>query len=306
MARKLPPLHLLQIFEVAARLQSFKQASEELFITPSAVSHQIKALEEFLGFELFIRKTRKVSLNNAGRSYLKTVQDALYTIEQGTAEITRQFQSPVLRISTFPTMASNVIIPQLGLFQKAHPDIDIRIETGMQLADLRYSDFDIAIRIGKGGWPGVLSQKLMNVDIAAVCSPEFQQQHDLRKLEQLSDVPLLDLGNMDNIWSTWMGYLGVDRFKAKTQLSFNNYDTMLDAAEQGLGVALAMVPIENRLIERKLLVNPFEIVTPYTNALYAVYRPEDEERHEIHCFLSWLTKSPLLQQQVKNTKKTST
>ena len=151
MAKHLPPLHLVTIFEAAARLQSFKLASEELFITPSAVSHQIKALEAFIGFELFVRKTRGVELNQAGKFYLHFVQQSLDTLILGTKKLTSKYSSPSLKISTFPSMASNVIIPQLSLFQDAHPDVDIVIETGMNITNLRYEDCDLALRIGRGG-----------------------------------------------------------------------------------------------------------------------------------------------------------
>ena len=295
MSRKLPALHLFSIFESAARLESFKLASEELFITPSAVSHQIKSLEEFIGFELFIRKSRGVKVNAAGKIYLDYVQQSLALLEQGTKSVKSKFLSPSLKISTFPTMASNVIIPQLNSFQQAHNDIDIRIETGMNVADLRYEDFDLAVRIGHGDWEGVEVRKLMDIDIAAVCTAEFAKKYNLTDLSQLGDVPLIDLSNMDSVWQTWANAFGIKDLTFKHQLTFSNYDTALQAAEQGLGLALAMLPIENLLLQRKLLVNPFELTIKYPLSLYAVYRKEDKLRHEIHCFLDWLEKFPALE-----------
>jgi len=296
MSKKLPPLHLFSIFEASARLESFKLASEELFITPSAVSHQIKALEDFLGFDLFIRKGRGVSLNAAGKMYLHYVQQSLSSLEQGTKKVSNKFSSPALKISTFPTMASNVIIPQLSLFQQAHPEVDIRIETGMDVADLRYEDFDLAIRVGQGNWPHVTAKKLLDISVVAVCSPEFAQKHKLTSAHQINQVPLIDLSNMDNIWQTWANAVGVEEVNFSHKLTFSNYDASLQAAGQGLGLALALLPIENALLERKVLINPFKIITPYTQSLYAVYRNEDRERHDIQCFLNWLIKSPILQQ----------
>ncbi|MEW6983169.1 LysR substrate-binding domain-containing protein [Colwelliaceae bacterium 6471] len=294
MAKKLPALHLFTIFEAAARRGSFKLASEELFITPSAVSHQIKSLEAFVGFELFTRKGRGLELNPAGKMYLHYVQQSLEQLEKGTKKVINKFSSPVLKISTFPTMAGNVIIPQLNLFQQAHPEIDIRIETGMNVADLRYEDFDLAVRIGKGDWPGVAKQKLLDISVAAVCSPEFANKHQLKTPSQINQVPLIDLSTMENIWQTWAGYMNVEETDFKHQLTFSNYDSALQAAEQGLGLALALLPIENSLLERNILVNPFNDNIPFTQALYAVYREEDQERHDIQCFLSWLIKSPNL------------
>lgn len=294
MARKFPPLHLFTIFEACARHQSFKLASNELFITPSAVSHQIKALEQFIGFELFLRKSRGVSLNSAGRAYYQYVQKSLELLEIGTKTIKNNYSLPSLKISTFPSMASNVIIPQLSLFQQAHSNIDIRIETGMNVVDLRYDEVDLALRIGKGDWPGVISNKLIDIKIAAVCSPSFAKKHQLTDVKQIANVPLIDLSNMEHIWQTWAQSVGITNFLAEHKLTFSNYDAALQAAEQGLGLALAMVPIENSLMDRKLLVNPFARVLSYPLSLYAVYRESDAERHDIRCFIDWLLKSPNL------------
>ncbi|MDX2369043.1 MAG: LysR substrate-binding domain-containing protein [Colwellia sp.] len=294
MSNKLPALHLFGIFEAAARHENFKQAAGELFITPSAVSHQIKALETFLGFELFQRKSRGVALNAAGKVYLHYVQQGLGKLEQGTKIVSNKFSSPTLKISTFPTMASNIIIPQLSHFQQNHPDIDIRIETGMSVTDLRYDDSDLAIRIGRGDWPGVVVKKLLSLTAHAVCSADFAKKHKLTSPEQISEVPLIDLANMNNIWRTWAEAMQLPKMQYQHKLTFSNYDASIQAAEQGLGLALAIMPVEYALIERNLLVLPFEKATSFDQALYAVYREEDQNRHDIHCFLDWLMKSPNL------------
>jgi len=294
MSNKLPALHLFAVFEAAARHENFKQAAAELFITPSAVSHQIKALEAFLGFELFQRKSRGVALNAAGKIYLHYVQQGISKLEQGTKIVSNKFSSPSLKISTFPTMASNVIIPQLSHFQQRHPDIDIRIETGMNVTDLRYDDCDLAIRVGRGDWQGVVVKKLLNLTAHAVCSADFAKKHKLTSPEQISQVPLIDLANMNNVWRTWAEAMQLPKMEYQHKLTFSNYDASLQAAEQGLGLALAIMPVEYALIERSLLVLPFEQATSFDQALYAVYREEDQNRHDIHCFLDWLTKSPNL------------
>jgi LysR family glycine cleavage system transcriptional activator len=295
MARKLPPLHLLNIFEVSARLESFKLASEELFITPSAISHQIKSLEKFVGFDLFHRKSRGVALNPAGKVYLHYIQQSLTLLEKGTNIVINKFSSPALKISTFPTMASNVIIPQLSHFQNKHPDIDIRIETGMKLADLRYDDFDIAIRVGSGDWPGVVATKLLDLKVAAVCSPSLVEKYKISSLSQLNTLPLIALSDMDNAWQEWGEALNITNINLDHKLTFSHYDAALQAAQQGLGLALALTPIENPLFGRNLLVNPFGQEAPYSRSVYAVYRAEDKDRHDIQCFINWLIKSPNLQ-----------
>ena len=292
MAIKIPPLHLFSIFEASARLESFKLASEELFLTPSAVSHQIKSLEAYIGFPLFIRKSRGVSLNSAGKMYLSYVQQGLEQLEQGTKAVKRKHLLPSLKISTFATMATNVILPQLGLFQQAHPEIGIRIETGLDITDFRYEDFDLAIRIGDGDWPNVSMKKLLDIKVAALCSQAFADKHQLTSVEQVKDVPLIDLNSMENIWQTWAEANGLKSITFDHNLTFNNYESSLHAAEQGLGLSLALMPIENSLVHRKILINPFNSTVPFGRSLYAVYREEDKDRHDIQCFLNWLIKSP--------------
>lgn len=294
MARKLPPLHLFYIFEASARHGSFKLASEELFLSPSAVSHQIKALEQYLGFDLFDRKSRKVELNSAGKMYLYYVQKSIETLEKGTAKVKNKFTSPALKISTFPTMAGNVIIPQLGNFQQAHPEIDIRIETALTVADLKHDDCDLAIRLGQGDWPDVEITKLMDIEVAALCTPKFAEEHQLNSLEKLLNVPLIDLSNMDNIWQTWSANLDLDLTHIDHKLTFSSYEAALQAAEQSLGVVLALLPVERGLLDRNILINPFKFTVPFYHSMYAVYRKEDNDRHDIQCFIDWLMKSPIL------------
>lgn len=294
MAAKLPPLHLFSIFEASARHESFKLASEELFITPSAVSHQIKSLEAFLGTSLFTRKGRGVTLNSAGKMYLEYVQQSLALLEQGTKALTRKHLSPSLKISTFSTMATNVILPQLGLFQQAHPEIDLRIETGIDITDFRYEDFDLAIRIGHGEWPNVTKKKLLDIEIAALCSQSFADKHKLTSPEQIANVPLIDLTSMSNIWQLWAEAINIKDTAFKHKLTFNHYESSLHAAEQGLGLCLALMPIESSLVSRNILINPFNCTIPFNRSLYAVYRDSDENRHDIQCFLNWLLMSPNL------------
>ena len=257
MSKKLPPLHLLSIFEASARLESFKLASEELFLTPSAISHQIKSLEAHLGFPLFIRKSRGVKVNAAGKMYLQYIQQGLTSFSEGTKAVKRKHASPNLKISTSPTMATNVILPQLSLFQNAHPEIGIRLETGFENADFQHDDFDLAIRIGSGNWPNIAKRKLLDIKVAALCSQAFADKHQLSSVEQITDVPLIDLTYMENIWQTWAKATGVNTNNLTHNLTFNSYEATLHAAEQGLGLCLALMPIESSLVKRNILINPF-------------------------------------------------
>lgn len=292
MALKIPPVHLLTIFEAAARLESFKLASEELFITPSAISHQIKSLEEHLGFELFQRKSRGVSLNSAGKMYLHYIQLGLNAFDEGTKKLKHKYSAPSLKISCFSTLASNIIIPQMGAFQEAHPDIDIRIETGNHVADLRYDDIDLAIRVGAGEWPNVVATKITDIEIAAVGSKSFIEKYQLNQLTDVEKAPLIDITMMDDIWGSWAHKLNLTHLPLKRSITFSDYDSSIRAAIQGLGLALAMFPMEKINENNGLLIKAFNENLTYPESVYAVYRAEDEKRHDIQCFLGWLLKSP--------------
>jgi LysR family glycine cleavage system transcriptional activator len=287
MARKLPPLHLLHLFEAAGRNLSFKKAAEELFLTPSAISHQVKSLEENLGMTLFIRQARGVKLTLAGARYLKVVQDVFQKLDQGTALVKKQFSSQSLRIATFSSLASNIIIPRLSLFQQAFPEIELSIQTSTDLVDLRYEEFDIALRLGKGDWPGVISEKIFDMHVSPMCSPAFAQKHELTTVNQILSVPLLTLSNMADGWSTWAKKVGQTGVKYHSSLSLGSYDAVIQAAQQGLGLALGALPLENLALSSGLLVKPFSEQIQFEQSCYAVYRPQDQQRQDISAFLKW-------------------
>lgn len=288
MSRVLPPLHLLAVFEACARLGSFRLASEELFITPSAVSHQVKALESQLGFSLFVREGRGVNLSNAGKLYFEYIHDAINLMEEGTRRVKSKHASPSLKISTFSSLASKVVIPQLAMFQQAHPEIDIRLETSTDMSDLRYEDYDLALRLGKGDWKDVSVHKLFDIEIGIVCTKAFAEKVKLTSPAQLSKVPLIEMNNIQSAWQRWFERSGQAQVNPEFSLSFNSYDATIIAAEQGLGLALAMFPVENHSLETGALIEPFKQRILYEDAIFAVYRKGDENRHDIECFLSWL------------------
>jgi LysR family glycine cleavage system transcriptional activator len=287
MARKLPPLHLLHLFEAAGRNLSFKKAAEELFLTPSAISHQVKSLEENLNMTLFIRQARGVKLTLAGERYLTVVQDVFHRLDQGTALVKKQSLSQSLRIATFSTLASNIIIPRLSLFQQAFPEIELNIETSTDLVDLRYEEFDIALRLGKGNWPGVISEKLFDLHVSPMCSPAFAQKHKLISVNQILSVPLLELSNMSDSWSRWAEKVGQTGAEFHSSLSLGSYDAVIQAAQQGLGLALGALPLESSALSNGLLVKPFKEQMQFEQSCYVVYRPQDKQRQDISVFLRW-------------------
>jgi LysR family glycine cleavage system transcriptional activator len=291
MARSLPPLHLLQLFEAAGRHSSFKKAAEELFLTPSAISHQIKSLEKNLGIELFKRATRGVKLTSAGERYIATVQEIFHLLDNGTSALKRDFslqaESTLLRISTIPTIASNILIPNLALFQQEFPSVELRIETSMELIDLRYDDFDLALRLGNGTYPGVIAEKIFDLQVTPLCSPEFAKKHQLTNTSQIPLVPLIQHSNMKNSWSQWCDTIGIAYVESKSNLSLGSYDDVIQAAQQGLGLVLGAIPLENLALKSGRLVQPFEEKHAFLPKCFAVYHPRDKDRSDIHAFIGW-------------------
>jgi LysR family glycine cleavage system transcriptional activator len=294
MARSLPPLHLLQLFEAAGRHSSFKKAAEELFLTPSAISHQIKSLERNLGIVLFKRAARGVKLTPAGEKYIVTVQDIFHLLDYGTSTLKREFSEQarptLLRISTIPTIASNIIIPNLGLFQQEFPLVELIIETSMDLIDLRYDDFDLALRLGSGDYPEVISEKIFDLQVTPLCSPEFAKKHNLSSIDQIFSVPLIQHANMKNSWSQWGHKVGIGNIESKSSLSLGSYDAVMQAAQQGLGLVLGAIPLENIALRSGVLVQPFKEKNKFSPQCYAVYHPRDKERNDIHSFIGWFKK----------------
>ena len=143
-------------------------------------------------------------------------------------------------------------------------------------------------------WPDVVCEKILDISVAAVCSPKFAEKHQLKSPEQIANVPLIDLSKFDNMWQQWSNACGINIEDFDKKLSFSNYDSSLQAAQQGLGLAIALMPIEQSLFDRQVLVNPFNLEFPYNLSLFAAYQQEDKDRHDIHCFLNWLKKSPII------------
>ncbi|MDN4501034.1 LysR substrate-binding domain-containing protein [Alteromonadaceae bacterium BrNp21-10] len=287
MARKRPPLHLLQLFEAAGRNMSFKKAGEELHITPSAISHQIKSLEEYLGVALFQRLTRGVKLTSAGLYYLQVVQELFQKLDHGTTVLKQNYTTPNLRISTLPSIARNIIIPNLSDFQQGNPNTKLRIETSMNSVDLRYDEFDLAIRFGKGTWVGAETEKLFNVEVTPVCSPEFLQAHPMTSINDIHHVPLIYLTNFENSWKSWCDEIGIKNEVSTTSLAFSSYEATIQAAEQGIGLALAVIPLEYNAFTKGTLVRPFAEKSRFMYDCYAVYRNSDKNRSDIAAFLNW-------------------
>src|SRR3954471_7049645 len=192
MGRRLPPLNAIRAFEAAARHLSFTRAAEELNVTQAAISHQLKGLEDVLGLPLFRRMNRSLMLTEAGQSYLPPLRDALDQIADATAKLKASDSGGTLDISTLASFAAKWLVPRLPRFQERHPQIDVRLSTSSHMVDFTQQEVDVAIRFGRGGWPGVRAERLLTEDVFPVCAPcLLAGGKSLKTPEDLANFPLL-------------------------------------------------------------------------------------------------------------------
>lgn len=287
--RRLPPLHALEAFEHAARSGSFKSAAQALHLTPSAVSHQIKALETFLGFALFRRGNRSLELSEGGRAYLKVVQDTLQRLREGSGRVAERYSRARLKISMGDFIASEIVVPALPEFQEQHPQIDLRLETSSRPVDLLHEDVDIALRFGDGRWPKIACHRLLEVDAVAVCDAVTARRLRRGSPADLEGVALIHSSALPEAWPQWSQAVGQPLGKPKRDLWMDSYLGIVRAAEEGAGVALGMVPIVNPWLRRKRLVSPWpKLRARIPQGYYLLHRQGDEERPEVAAFHRWL------------------
>ncbi len=285
MAYRLPPLNAVRQFEAAARHLSFRLAADELFVTPSAVSHGVQALEDWLGVPLFGRERKGLVLTPAGSAYLPHVREALDILASATSTIPTSWGSR-LAISAAPSFATRWLLPNLHRFQRDHPDIEITIDTIQGYVDFPRDGVDLAIRRGEGNWPELHSECLLLERLVPVCAPDLAKT--IRKPEDLSAHTLLHVTRVAEDWEAWARMAGTRSLDVKRGLRFDTLDLAWNAAAQGMGVAIGRLPLINpELAEGRLVAilgDPVDSRTGYwlTTTIPAL------SRVDVAAFRSWL------------------
>ena len=287
--RRLPPLNALRSFEAAARLESFLLAAEELHVTPSAVSHQVRVLEDYLGARLFSRQPRSVRLTAVGRSYLQPISDALDQIHRATHSAARRQAGGPLTLSVAPTFAVTWLAPRLGGFQLAHPQIEVRLISSVEVIDFARSDVDAGIRTGEGQWSGLRSHELLRAHLVPVCTPALANgPPPLRSPTDLARVPLIQEITQLGLWRSWFAAIGVEGIDAERGPRVQSNELAVETAAGGLGVALAARSmVERHLAEGRLIV-PFEVQCAPEMIYYLVYPQDVEDDPRIAAFREWI------------------
>jgi LysR family transcriptional regulator, glycine cleavage system transcriptional activator len=285
----LPSLNGLRAFESAARHMSFSKAAEELHVTQTAISHQIRKLEEQLGIRLFVRQVRAVALTREGQDYLPAVAAAFEDLRRATARLARPRERRILTVSALPSLAAKWLVPRLGAFQAAHPGIEVRITTSMHLVEFRREQVDMAIRHGHGQWPGLRADWLMSEDIFPVCSPALLEgPNALRRLEDLARYTLLGTAHNQDEWPLWLTAAGLPVSLIRRSLTFDLSLMAYQAAIDGVGVALGRTPLVEADLAAGRLVIPFGLPQPATAGYYVVSPQASADLPDIALFRSWL------------------
>ena len=286
--RKLPPLNALKAFEAAARNLSFTRAADELFVTQAAVSHQVKALEDFLGVKLFLRRNRALLLTAEGQTYYLELKEIFDHILQATERLKNATSRGQLTISLPPSFAILWFVPRLSRFRDSYPDIDVRIRAVDEVDGSLTEDVDVAIYYGAGKWPGLKAFKLHSEYLIPVCSPLLLNgKKPLREPRDLLNHTLLH-DETRNAWKDWFRLVGIDKDKGDNGPIFSHSNLALKAAVYGQGIALANNVLVKQEIEAGHLIQIFPDVLPRTKSFYLVCRESQADVGKIATFRNWL------------------
>ena len=302
---RLPPLNALRAFEATARHSSVHKAAKELHVTPAAVSHQIKALEEHFGFDLFKREPRRLRLTPAAEASLPTLTAAFAQMAEAVA-IAQQFANAGrVTVSAPPAITAKWMIPRLGRFRSSYPDIDLHIAARQSMRDAAsgdaepanpLEDADIAIRFGPGDYPDYEVHKLFDSYTLPMCSPKLLEgEHPLRTPDDLryhtlihyeSDNAMMDVGRPN--WASWLKAAGVRGINTRRGTTFNHVTIALRAAEDGLGVVLGTPITAAAELASGRLVTPFALSLPLGVAYHLIYAASSKQQPSVMAFRDWI------------------
>jgi len=290
MQRRLPPLNALRAFEAAARHCSFKAAADEICVSNSAISHQIKNLEQYLGVELFTRAARGVELSRAGRGYYLTIRAAFERISEGTDLILSLKVPGILTVQVYSTFTIRWLIPRLPAFQALYPSVIVRLLTSQKDVDFENEDVDLCVMIGTPAHTDVHYDYLFSCRVFPVCSPNLLRGAiKLKEPQDLSRFDIIQVYPSEQDWWVWLEENQVHDVDPNSGLRFDSYDLAWYSAAQGMGVALGMEPFVNRELENGTLIEPFPGHRVYTHGdWYLACRSEKRDSPEISIFRDWL------------------
>lgn len=286
MLSDLPPLNALRAFEATARLQSMTLASKELHVTHGAISKQIKILEDYLGFALFVRLHKKLALTDEATRYFPHVQAALQTLSSATSDLRRQPSKPqTLAINVLPSLTINWLIPRMEQFKSRYPHLYVDLSIGDFAVDFTQGKYDIAIRSSTSIPKGVNYIKLMDEDLCLVCAPSLAPQ--LKSIEDINQVTLLKHTTRPELWPYWAEKVGLTLTQVQT-FGVEHFYMLSQAAASGMGAALIPRFFIEEQLQNGSLVIPFD--APFTSPYcYYLLTPKSTSLPlKVQAFVEWL------------------
>ena len=291
--RRLPPLNALRAFEAAARHLNFSRAADELSVTPGAVSQQIQNLEDYVGAALFKRTPRGLLLTDAAQTALPALREAFDRLAEAASLLTAAVDGRRLTLTAPPSFAAKWLVPRLGAFEQAHPQVDVWLSAGMELIDLTAGEVDVAIRYGAGRYPGLEVRRLIAESVIPVISPELARETPLESPEDLKNHVLLHDGSPDlddscPDWPMWLAARGLRGVDGNRGPRFNQSSLVIEAAANGRGVALAKRTLAQADLEAGRLVAPLQIATAVDFAYYLVHPKAKGRLPQVKAFIGWI------------------
>ncbi|MEX2122566.1 MAG: LysR substrate-binding domain-containing protein [Woeseia sp.] len=281
-------LRSLRTFCVAGRHRSFRIAAEELFVSASAISHQIRSLEQELQTTLFLRKAQSLDLTEAGARLYAEIDPLIRQIDAVIQRMSSRYRQQFLRISVQPFFASEMFVPRLPEFTSQHPNIDIHIDTSDESSEKYAADFDASIRLFRTAPPNLLSDRLFSLRLVPAASPEFSEKWQSLSPHAGQTYPLIVHATRPDAWDKWAESAGRSPPRPSSILKLNSMIAVARAAERGLGAALVPLPLSDAWFQSGSLVRLFDHELVSRDGYYFVQRKEDEHRADIQSLRRWM------------------
>jgi len=288
MGRRLPPLNSLKCFEAAGRLLSFTGAANELNVTQAAISHQIKVIEDFLGFSLFDRYPRRLALTEQGKALLPEVIEAFDRVSVAIGALSKEQYSSMISVRLAPSFAAKWLSPRLKYFWLQYPEIDLCLYHAHPAVDFEREEIDIAVTYGRGDWPGAVADKLLSLDFFPVCSPAFMRNDKpLTSIDNLRYYTLLHDASYE-CWRDWLKLAGASAIEPDKGTIIDDTNVLIQAAIDGQGIALGSTTFVEDHLESGRLVKPFDVVLENEFSYYVVCPPSHLRNPAVLAFKQWL------------------
>ncbi len=286
MTSSLPPLTQLRLFAAAARHLSFKEAARELHLTPSAVSHGVRTLEDWLGVKLFARGHNSLSLTVAGAEYLPAIEKALNVIASATEAVPGRKGPRRISVSVAPTFGVRWLVPHLHMFAAANNGVEVALDTAQQSVPLNAREPHLAIRMGSGDWPGLEKLKILTERLVPVCAPAMADR--IKAPADLCDRTLIHVTTVTEDWRAWASLAGNPDLPAGAGLRVDRVELAINAAAEGLGVAIGREPLIDNDVRAGRIVPVLGPARPCRTGYWLLATPEALERADVRAFWAWI------------------